>query len=43
MTPFAIWIVFRVMGRDYNACVISSGFVGLGLGVTPVAGCRQQG
>ncbi|MGI9292306.1 MAG: sodium/glutamate symporter, partial [Gammaproteobacteria bacterium] len=25
------------MGRDYDAVVISSGFVGLGLGATPVA------
>lgn len=37
MTAFALFIVFRVMGRDYDACVISSGFVGLGLGATPVA------
>ena len=25
------------MGRDYDACVISAGFVGMGLGATPVA------
>ena len=25
------------MGRDYDACVISAGFVGLGLGATLVA------
>jgi len=37
MTGFALFIVFRVMGRDYDACVIASGFVGLGLGATPVA------
>ncbi|MEM7226397.1 MAG: sodium/glutamate symporter [Pseudomonadota bacterium] len=37
MTLFAIFVVFRVMGRDYDACVISAGFVGLGLGATPVA------
>jgi len=29
--------VFRVMGRDYDAAIISSGFAGLGLGATPVA------
>ena len=34
---FASLIVFRAMGRDYDAAVISSGFVGLGLGATPVA------
>jgi len=36
MTFFAIWIVFRVMGRDYDASVIAAGFAGLGLGATPV-------
>ncbi len=37
MTGFVVWIVFRAMGRDYDASVISAGFVGLGLGATPVA------
>lgn len=37
MTIFAVVIVFRVLGRDYDAAVISGGFVGLGLGATPVA------
>ena len=37
MTIFAVYLVFHVMGRDYDACVISSGFAGLGLGATPVA------
>jgi ESS family glutamate:Na+ symporter len=37
MTLFATFVVFRVMGRDYDAVVISAGFVGLGLGATPVA------
>jgi ESS family glutamate:Na+ symporter len=37
ITVCVVFIVFRVMGRDYDACVISSGFVGLGLGATPVA------
>ena len=32
-----VYGVFRVMGRDYDACVISAGFVGLGLGATPIA------
>ena len=36
MTFFAIWVVFRVMGRDYDASVIAAGFAGLGLGATPV-------
>jgi ESS family glutamate:Na+ symporter len=37
MTVFAVLIVYRVMGRDYDAVVIASGFTGLGLGATPVA------
>jgi ESS family glutamate:Na+ symporter len=37
MTLFAVFIVFRLMGRDYDAAVISAGFAGLGLGATPVA------
>jgi len=36
MTGFATWVVYRVMGRDYDAAVIASGFTGLGLGATPV-------
>lgn len=34
---FAMQIVFRMLGRDYDAAVITGGFVGLGLGATPVA------
>ena len=37
MTFFASFVVFRVMGRDYDAVVMASGFAGLGLGATPVA------
>lgn len=34
---FAVFIVFRVMGKDYDAAVIAGGFCGLGMGATPVA------
>ncbi len=37
MTLFAIYVVFRIMGSDYDAVVIASGFAGMGLGATPVA------
>lgn len=37
MTLFSIYVVFKVMGSNYDAAVISSGFAGLGLGATPVA------
>ncbi|MDD7983807.1 sodium/glutamate symporter [Lentisphaera marina] len=37
ITIFAVHIVFRLMGKDYDAAVIAGGFMGLGLGATPVA------
>ena len=37
ITLVVVFVVFRAMGRNYDACVISAGFVGLGLGATPVA------
>jgi ESS family glutamate:Na+ symporter len=37
ITLLVVFVVFRVMGRDYDASVISAGFVGLGLGATPIA------
>lgn len=37
ITFFAVLIIFRVMGKTYDAAVICSGFTGLGLGATPVA------
>jgi ESS family glutamate:Na+ symporter len=37
ITIFVMFIVFRLMGRDYDASVICAGFAGLGLGATPVA------
>ncbi len=37
MTFFATRVVFRVMGRNYDAAVMAAGFTGLGLGATPVA------
>ena len=36
MVCFAYFVVFRVMGKDYDAAVITAGFAGLGLGATPV-------
>lgn len=34
---FAIFVIFRCMGRDYEAAVISAGFGGISLGATPTA------
>ena len=36
MALYAYFVVFRVMGKDYDACVISVGYIGMGLGATPV-------
>ena len=30
-------MLFRVLGRNYDAAVISAGFIGFGLGATPTA------
>ena len=37
ITCFAALVIFRIMGKDYDAAVICAGFTGLGLGATPVA------
>jgi ESS family glutamate:Na+ symporter len=34
---FATWVVFRLMGRDYEAAVMAAGLCGFGLGATPNA------
>lgn len=37
LAVFAYVVTFRVMGKDYDAAVISSGHCGFGLGATPTA------
>lgn len=34
---FAIYVCFRLLGRSYDAAVMSAGFIGFGLGATPTA------
>ena len=34
---FVIYLVFPLMGKNYDAAVISSGYAGLALGATPTA------
>ncbi len=36
MATFARFVIFRLAGGSYDAAVITAGFVGLGLGATPV-------
>jgi len=37
MTLVAIYLVFRLTGKNFDSAVMASGFAGLGLGATPVA------
>ncbi len=37
VTFFVVFVVFRLMGKDYDAAVMSAGYVGLALGATPTA------
>lgn len=34
---FAVFVCFSVLGRSYDAAVVSAGFIGFGLGATPTA------
>jgi ESS family glutamate:Na+ symporter len=42
ITLFAVHIVFRLMGKNYDAAVMAGGFTGLGLGATPVGIANMQ-
>ena len=37
VTLFTIFVVFRVLGKTYDAAIMSSGYIGLALGATPTA------
>lgn len=36
ISMFTVFIVFPMLGRNYDAACISAGFIGMGLGATPV-------
>ena len=42
MALFAYFVTFRVMGKDYDAAVISTGHCGFGLGATPNAMANME-
>ncbi|TCP91191.1 ESS family glutamate:Na+ symporter [Cricetibacter osteomyelitidis] len=42
MAVFAIFVTYRVMGKDYDAVVLSAGHCGFGLGATPTAVANMQ-
>ena len=37
VTLYVVFVVFRLMGKDYDAAVMSAGYAGLALGATPTA------
>ncbi len=42
MALYAAFITFRVMGRNYDAAVLSAGHCGFGMGATPTAVANMQ-
>ncbi|TDQ59367.1 ESS family glutamate:Na+ symporter [Mesocricetibacter intestinalis] len=42
MASFAILVTYRMMGKDYDAVVLSAGHCGFGLGATPTAVANMQ-
>jgi len=42
MALFAIFVTFRMMGRNYDAAVLAAGHCGFGLGATPTAIANMQ-
>lgn len=42
MILFAYFITFRVMGRDYDAAILTAGHCGFGMGATPTAVANMQ-
>lgn len=42
MFLFAYFVVFNIMGRDYDAAVLSAGVCGFGMGATPNAMANMQ-
>jgi glutamate:Na+ symporter, ESS family len=42
MALYAYFVTFRVMGRNYDAAVMSAGHCGFGMGATPTAIANMQ-
>jgi ESS family glutamate:Na+ symporter len=42
MAFYAMFVTFRVMGRNYDAAVLAAGNCGFGLGATPTAIANMQ-
>ncbi len=42
MAAYAIFVTYRIMGKNYDAAVLAAGHCGLGLGATPTAIANMQ-
>jgi ESS family glutamate:Na+ symporter len=42
MGLYAAYVTYRIMGRDYDAAVLSAGHCGFGMGATPTAVANMQ-
>ena len=42
LVVYANYVVFRTMGKDYDAAVLAGGFCGFGMGATPTAVANMQ-
>ena len=42
MALFAAFVTFRIMGKDYDAAILSAGHCGFGMGATPTAIANMQ-
>jgi glutamate:Na+ symporter, ESS family len=42
MAAYAVFVTFRIMGRNYDAAVLAAGHCGFGLGATPTAIANMQ-
>lgn len=42
LVVYANYVVFRAMGKDYDAAVLAGGFCGFGMGATPTAVANMQ-
>jgi ESS family glutamate:Na+ symporter len=42
MAAFAYFITFRVMGKNYDAAIMSGGHCGFGMGATPTAVANME-
>ncbi|MDE9500064.1 sodium/glutamate symporter, partial [Xenorhabdus bovienii] len=42
MALYAIFVTYRIMGKNYDAAILSAGHCGFGLGATPTAIANMQ-